>query len=471
LRGLGLALLLAGAPARAGTNVVLISLDTTRADALSCYGRLPGLAPTAPAEATPHLDALAREGLRFERFYATAPTTLSSHATLLTGLDPHQHGVPRNGFPLAEGVPTLATRLAGEGWDTIGVLGAAVLDSDLGLARGFRVYDDDVGAVTGAVATRADNVVTRALAAVDARPSTAPPLFLFAHFYDAHAPYDPPEPYRTRFAPQGYHGPFATSMEGRLLPLREAIAAGQADPLDVAAVNGLYQAEVAYVDAQVGELLQGLATRGLLDDAVVIVIADHGESVQTNAALAYTHGSGVTDDVVRVPLIVRSYGSNAIVRRGVVERSANMTCVAPTVERLVGLEPSLGQDCWQLVRPGPVNDTDGWPERPSPAAFAEATRPHVTASSTWNNVGLRRAVRVGEAQLFAGPSAGEPPMLIGVAERGTARHALRDLLAERLSAWDAVTPPFRSDDPTGALWQVLETLGYVDPVSDERTGP
>lgn len=470
MRGLSLALLLTSAPARAATNVVLISLDTTRADALSCYGRLPGLASTAPTEATPHLDALARGGLRFERFYATAPTTLSSHATMLTGLDPHQHGVPRNGFPLAVGVPTLATRLQLQGWDTIAVLGAAVLDSELGLARGFRVYDDDVGA-DSAVEARAERVVARAFSAVDARPTTPAPLFLFAHFYDAHAPYDPPEPYRARFAPQGYDGPFASGVQGRLLPLREAIAAGHADPLDVAAVNGLYQAEVTYVDAQVGELLSGLAARGLLEDALVIVVADHGESVQTNATLAYTHGAGVTDDVVHIPLLLKSYGSSVLLRRGVVKRSADMTCLAPTVERLLGLEPSLGQDCWQLVRPGPVEDTDGWPERPSPASFAEATRPHVTASSTWNNLGLRRAVRVGEAQVFSGPSAGEPPVLVGVAERGEARHALRDLLAERLSAWDAVTPPARSDDPTGALWQVLEALGYVEPVSDERTAP
>ena len=111
-----------------GPLVLLVSLDTTRADALSCYGALPGLGPTDPPM-TPNIDAIAAEGARFEHFYANAPTTLSSHATMLTGLDPHGHAIVRNGFPLDPKHPTLQERLEAAGYDTIAVLGSAALES------------------------------------------------------------------------------------------------------------------------------------------------------------------------------------------------------------------------------------------------------------------------------------------------------------------------------------------------------
>ena len=125
-------------------NIVLVTLDTTRADAISCYGVAPG-PYRQDTLTTPVLDAVAADGVRFVRFMAHAPSTLSSHATLLTGLDPHGHEVVRNGYPLDPAHPSLAVRLAEQGWDTIAVLGASALERAMGLDRGFRIYDDGVG--------------------------------------------------------------------------------------------------------------------------------------------------------------------------------------------------------------------------------------------------------------------------------------------------------------------------------------
>src|SRR5262249_52116767 len=154
-----------------------------------CYGIPPGPYRGA-AETTPNVDALAAVGVRFDAFFAHAPSTLSSHASMMTGLDPHGHGVVRNGFPLGPDTPTLAERLRDDGYDTVAVVGSAALESAMGLSRGFRVYDDQQSVYLGPeYQSPAKEVVKRALAAVDSRPDPSQPMFLFVHFYDAHAPY------------------------------------------------------------------------------------------------------------------------------------------------------------------------------------------------------------------------------------------------------------------------------------------
>jgi len=185
-------------------NLILISMDTTRADALSCdEGAIPGLV-TKPASITPTLDAMAAQGVRFTQFWANAPTTLNSHATMMTGLDPHGHAVVRNGTVLDMGLYTLAERLAEEGYDTIGVVGAAALEEAMQFDQGFRVYDDDTRDLQGIMyQQRADKVVGRAFEALEARREESP-LFLFVHLYDPHTPYDPPTPWDERFTDPSY---------------------------------------------------------------------------------------------------------------------------------------------------------------------------------------------------------------------------------------------------------------------------
>ena len=316
-------------------NLVVITLDTTRADVLSCYGRPPDLAE-GPA-VSPHVDALAADGVRFEQAWAHAPSTLSSHTTLFTGLDPHEHGVVRNGYAVPDSLDTLAERLSDAGWHTVAVVGGAPLESAMGLDQGFDVYDDTLPSLQGAAyQDRAGGVVARALAHVEARP--AAPLFLFVHLFDPHAPYAPIGP--NPWADSTYSGPF-DDPEAPLGPLVSALEQGSADPADLSAVVGRYAAEVHAADAAIGHLMQRLDGKGLLDTAIVVVTADHGEVLGEHPLYALSHGSDVTAGSLHVPLVIAGHGLPVAAGR-VVESQVGLMGLAGTLERLLGLEATLG---------------------------------------------------------------------------------------------------------------------------------
>jgi arylsulfatase A-like enzyme/Tfp pilus assembly protein PilF len=294
-----LGVLLAGgcarAPRAAGPNVLLVTLDTVRADRVGCYG--------AVGAETPALDRLAREGVRFAQASSPVPLTLPAHASILSGLLPPAHGLRNNGagaFPAARA--TLATALAGAGYRTAAFVGSFVLDRRFGLGRGFEVYDDEIARGTGEGASleaerRGDVVVDRALAWLDgAGKEDDRPFFLWVHLYDAHAPYAPPSPYRGRFA-------------GRL-----------------------YDGEVAFADAQVGRLLAALDRLDLAERTVVAVAADHGEALGAHGEL--THGLLLYEPTLRVPLLLRAAGSLAPGR--VIETPVSLVDLAPTLAGLVG---------------------------------------------------------------------------------------------------------------------------------------
>jgi arylsulfatase A-like enzyme/tetratricopeptide (TPR) repeat protein len=238
-------------------NLLLITLDTTRADHLGAYG-------DARAE-TPALDRLARDGVLFERAVTAAPTTLPAHVSVMTGLYPFAHGVRNNGaFTLAADVPTLASVTHDAGYRTAAFVSAFVLDRRYGLARGFDVYDDRFE-----LERRGDATAAAASAWLGdvhaAAPST--PFFLWIHLYDPHDPYDPPSPLREAFADRPYDG------------------------------------EIAFADRAVGALLARLDALGLSSSTLVAVIGDHGESLGEHGEA--THGMFIYEAAVRVPLIVR----------------------------------------------------------------------------------------------------------------------------------------------------------------------
>lgn len=251
------------APAPARPNVLLLTLDTTRADRLGCYGY--------PHAYTPSLDRLAADGVRYARCYSPCPLTLPAHATMLTGLYPFYHGVLNNGrYRLPDEADTLAERFAAAGYRTGAVLGAFVLDRQFGLSQGFADYDDDMtaGRQTHAfhfverVASQVTDAAIRWLDAGDARP-----FFLWAHYYDPHAEYDPPE------TPPG---------AGSLTP---------------------YDGEIAYMDAHIGRLLAHLDAAGAASNTLVVAVGDHGEALWEHGEPS--HGYFVHDSTLRVPLIVR----------------------------------------------------------------------------------------------------------------------------------------------------------------------
>lgn len=249
------------APAAPPRPVVVVTIDTLRADRLT--------PATAPA-----LAAFAHTAVRFSAARTAVPLTLPSHATLFTGQLPPAHGVRVNGQSLADDVPTLATALQAAGYRTAAFVGAYVLDRRFGLARGFDVYDDrvtrDWRAAERLEAERpAGAVVDAALAWLDQVPSG--PFLLWVHLYDPHAPYAPPEPYRTTYAGRPYDG------------------------------------EVAYASAETGRLLSRLEARGRLADAVVVIAGDHGEGLGDHGEA--THGMLAYDSTLRVPLLVRAPGA------------------------------------------------------------------------------------------------------------------------------------------------------------------
>jgi arylsulfatase A-like enzyme/Tfp pilus assembly protein PilF len=244
-------------------NVLLITLDTVRADALGCYG--------GQAE-TPNLDRLAGDGVRFNFAHAHAVLTLPSHASILSGLYPFQHGIRDNsGFRVRPGTPTLATLLKARGFETGAFIGGYPLDSQFGLDRGFDLYDDrldDVGQTSQFVLAerQADAVVRSTMTWLGGRRS---PWFAWVHLFDPHAAYKPPEPYASRYR------------------------------------SNLYAGEVAFTDAALGPLLDKVrADRDR--PTLVIVTGDHGEGLGDHGEA--THGVFAYEATLRIPLIVAQVG-------------------------------------------------------------------------------------------------------------------------------------------------------------------
>lgn len=274
-------------------NLVLITLDTTRADHLGAWGW--------PHARTPHLDALARRGTRFVRCDTAAPITLPSHATILTGLFPPRHGVRDNGtFVLPDRAETVAERLAARGWDTAAVVSAVVLARRHGLGQGFRIYDDDLGAgYTAGTAVSERQAEATTNAALAAAGQLKGPYFLWVHYFDPHDEYRPP----TRFG-------------------------------DVGGAHRLYDGEIAYMDEQIGRLLAGLPK-----DVRVVVVGDHGEMLGEHGE--ERHGLLLYQGSRRVPLILAGPGIPSGRTEECLVRTAD---VAPTLLALAGAPVPAGLD-------------------------------------------------------------------------------------------------------------------------------
>jgi len=287
-----------GGAAHQRPDVVLITLDTTRADHLGAWGWRHAH--------TPNLDALARRGSRFLRCDASSPLTLPSHASILTGLYPPRHGVRDNGtFTLAAGVTTVAEVLSAAGFDTAAVVSAAVLERRFGLDQGFGVYDDDPGighALGTLIVERDARRTTDAALAVLSRLER--PFFLWVHYFDPHAEYHPPSQY-----------------------------VGQ-----VSGPNQMYDAEIAYVDAELGRLLAAVP------EAWIVAVGDHGEMLGEHGEP--THGVLVYRGARRVPLIVAGPGADPGREVTGLVRTVD---VAPTLLALAGAAAPAGLDGRSLL--------------------------------------------------------------------------------------------------------------------------
>lgn len=341
MRSLGLSALvvLAGCGERARDprpNLVLVSLDSVRADALGVHG-----ARLASGESpTPVLDALASAGVVYDEARATTSWTLPSHASLFTGLPELAHAVEQDGEKLADGLELLTETLADAGYRTHGIYSGPYLDPRFGFGRGFERYEHGYGAALAQaadeletvtrllasfdpareperaqvarerlalaergleVASHADvsaaRVTALALAALEDAHADERPFFLFAHYFDAHYDYRPPPEFLRRVAPGG-----SIDEEVRCSPVTT-------DPSSVASCRLRYQGEVAWLDAEVGRLLARLAELGLAENTLVAVVSDHGDEFLEHGALG--HRRTLQDEVLRVPVLLRFPGKLA----------------------------------------------------------------------------------------------------------------------------------------------------------------
>ncbi len=447
--------------------IVVVSMDTTRADAIGAYDlpwRTDLPAAAQPQPSTPTIDQLAARGTRFAWALAQAPTTLSSHASAFSGVDQHQHLVVRNGYPIAPDVPLLAERLQAAGWDTIASVGSAALARGLGLERGFRVYADHAeGAVRSDYMVLGSSVTNAALAAVDQRTPDAP-LFLFVHYYDPHMPWQSAShPLRARFTDPAYDGPVSSKPETIGYLTRQAVSNTLSDA-DARQARGLYLAEVTYVDNEIGRLLGGLEERGLMKESLVVVMADHGETLQENQhTRPFSHGPDVDLVDIHVPFIWAGSGrfgprGNAAVPAGVVvDRQVRLVDLAPTILGLAGLPPiGRAEDLRPLFRG----------ERPAvPPAFAEATQPQqVESPPLWNNLKMERSVAVDGHILIRTPylSAASTLYTLDHAQTPVQDAAMAQRLGSLLDAWDAAAPAHRTVEMSAETLEGLRVLGYVE---------
>ena len=279
--------------------VVLISVDTLRADHLPVYGYR--------GVETPALDALAKDSIVFENAVAHVPLTLPSHVTLLTGLLPFQNGVRDNvGYRLGASHPTVAEFLSSRGYATGAAVSAVVLDHATGVSRGFSFWDDKIEATSAGQAMgqvqRAGSETERRLEAwIGGRPA-GEPVFAFLHLYEPHTPYEPPEPFRSRY------------------------------------VNSPYDGEIAAADDIVGRFVGFLKSRGLYDRALVVFLSDHGEGLGDHGE--DEHGVLLYREAVRVALFVKLPTSALAGTR--VAAPAGLVDVFPTIAAALGEPPPAG---------------------------------------------------------------------------------------------------------------------------------
>lgn len=400
-----------GRPPRA-EHVVVVTLDTLRADRLGCYG--------ARGVSTPRLDRIAAEGALAEEASAHVPLTRPSHVSLFTGLLPSEHGIRDNVSPaVVPEVPLLAEVFRKNGFATAAFVSSVVLSAQSGLDRGFDVYSGDFEGASGdaqflnTVQKKGADTIAEAVKWLEARRGER--FFLWVHLYEPHDPYEPPEPYATRYA-------------GRL-----------------------YDGEVAWTDELVGRLEDRLAGLGLEDKAALIVTSDHGEGLGEHGESL--HGFFAYQTTLRVPLLVRAPGVRAGTR---VKSTVRLVDIAPTALELAGIPapPASGRSVAAALR--------GSGQVPEPITYAETLVPLLHFG--WSDL---RVVREGRWKYIQAPR----PELYDLETDPEERHDLAASQPSRAAAMRGALGSILDKERKGGaataaavstdLIEKLGALGYV----------
>jgi arylsulfatase A-like enzyme/Tfp pilus assembly protein PilF len=404
-------------------NVLIITVDTLRADRVGCYGYAGGL--------TPNVDALAKDGVVFERAVAQVPLTWPSHAAIFTGTYPFHNGVQDfTGQPLGDRFRTLAESLKDHGYATGAVVSSFVLDRSWGLARGFESYDDAFAGEEflqknlGLVERRAEESVNHALGWLEAHENQ--PFFFWLHLYDPHSPYNPPEPFRSQYAKQPYEG------------------------------------EIAYADSQLGRLFAWLkqAPNSLYDNTLIVFLSDHGESLGEHGERE--HGFFVYDSTVRVPLVLKPPKSAGLAAQRAPDAIETIQ-VGPTVLELAGMQDPI-QKQFQAASLVPL--VIGKPHGPVRPAYSETFYP--ANSFGWSPL---RSVQTARYHYIEAPEQelyehqADPSESNNLAAKdANLATSLRAQLNQLLANYAAATASGGMASGTSASPEVLEklrSLGYV----------
>lgn len=385
-------------------HVVLISIDTLRADYLECYGN--------PSIRTPNINALAREGILFTHCVSAASSTLASHTSLMTGTYPHTHGVARNDYFVSEKNVMLAESLRSAGFLTAGFIGALPLDPEFGFGQGFDIYNAEYdfhvkGRGRDQYQRRAEAVTDAVLAWLDEELEEGDEgrveskrIFLFVHYFDPHLPYDAPPPYEGMYRSPG--SSFDHSMDAVL----EARTLLRVAPEEIARelakkYQAEYAAEITYCDHHIGRLLEGLKKHGFYDSSLIVLTADHGETINEHPN-KLNHGMTVFETEIHVPLIMRLPGSRFGGRR--VSRLVSHIDIVPTISELLGLEANRRVEGQSFV------EAIAGEMEPRDAVFAEATQPWDIAKfdsdPLWVNRGKFQCIRRERHKFMVRPADG-----------------------------------------------------------------
>jgi arylsulfatase A-like enzyme/Tfp pilus assembly protein PilF len=410
-------------------NVLLVTLDTVRADRIGAYG--------FKLANTPALDRLAAEGVRFADATSQSPLTGPAHAALLTGQYPGRLAIKNNATtPIPDATITLAESLRTAGYRTGAFIGAFVVDRAYGFAQGFDHFDADFRGfrqeIKAQVQRRASDVVDPALAWLKTIPGGTP-FFVWVHLYDAHAPYYAPAPFGAQFKARPYDG------------------------------------EIAYVDAQLDRLISRLRTSGILDNTIVIAVGDHGEALGDHGE--EDHGIFVYDEVMRIPWIMRLPSTVASSKRGtIIREQVRSIDLTPTVLDLVSLRTAGrvdGESLLPLLSGGTRADT--------PPSFGESWYPELHFG--WSRL---RSLRVGEWKYIDAP---KPELYDLRTDPGERRNVIADRsnvaarMSQELDATErgfgaAVSAkPAQPDPETVARLRSLGYVGLAAPGGGGARGP
>jgi arylsulfatase A-like enzyme len=438
-------------------HVIVISLDTTRADHLGFYGN--------ETVKTPHLDRLARESIVLDDVTTTAPTTLAAHASLFTGTYPHTHGAPRNGFVLHEDNRTLAEMLEEYGFVTAGFAASFALAGRFGIAQGFEHYDEsfEFRAVEGGrfQDERPAAAVTDAVIDYLKQKGVPDRLFLFAHYFDAHSPYAPPSPYDTMYDERGHEN----------LPNWHAVSDDCMDRGVVKTPPGermaaQYAGEISYMDEHLGRLLDDLRERGVLDDALLLVTSDHGEN-HWEHFYCFDHGWSVYQTTARAVGVLRLPGG--------AEGGTRITSAVSTIDLLPTLLSKLNAPIPESVEGRPIELVAGAYDVRT--VFVQATKPweKVETDPRWTNMNKMRSIRQGPYKLIQVPwQQGREELYDLEADPGETENLLAEPTADatrvaddlrvRLEAWAESADPLPSkfeDITRDETIERLKALGYL----------